>query len=101
MTARRLLQDVAAENRLAERLINYPAIAKYDQPGDKEGGNLAHAFSDLEEAFLTFLEDQLPKLTESDLDEAAIYDLLLDIGEELRQILYQIQHTRFYAYLNY
>jgi hypothetical protein len=55
---------------------------------------------DLEESFQAFLEDQLPKLTQGELKAPKVYDVLLDIGEEFRRILYHIKAPKFYAHLH-
>jgi hypothetical protein len=54
----------------------------------------------LEESFGKFLEEQLPKLTDDHGERPEIYDLLLEIGEEFRHILYHIRDPRFYRYLD-
>jgi hypothetical protein len=45
------------------------------------------------------LEEQLPRLTNSQLTAPEIHDLLLEIGEEFRHILYHIKGPKFYRYL--
>jgi len=100
MSNNRLLNDGTSINALAELLMKCPAVIKYDEGGYSEAGAIAHAFSDLEESFHTFLTDQLPKLTNGQLEPSAINDLLLDIGEEFRHVLYHINDPRFYEYLS-
>ncbi len=99
MSRERLLGTVAELKALAERLSKCPDVVKLDQGDHKEAWALAHAFHDLEESFRRILDDQLKKLTASDLDESETLDLLLEIGEELRHVLYHIHDPRFYRYL--
>ena len=99
MSKERILKNVAEWERLAERLAKCPEVTRFDTGQEKEAWTLAHAFADLEESFRAFLDDQLPKLAREDLEPEAMHDLLLDIGEEFRHILYHIQDPKFYRYL--
>jgi len=100
MSSRRLLSDAVALKALAECLSTSAAVTKFDEGEEREAWMLAHAFGDLEESFRKFLEDQLPRLTEGQLDSLQIRDLLLEIGEEFRHILYHIRDPKFYRYLS-
>jgi hypothetical protein len=93
----RVFESAKVETALADRLRHCPKVTRWDSPGHDEAGQLAHGFADLEgEAYR--LLDALPKLVASDSCDASV-DQLLDIGEALRQILYQIRASRFYDYL--
>jgi hypothetical protein len=85
---------------LAERLARCPEVTKLDEGEEKEAWTLAHAFGDLEESFRRFLEDQLPRLTQGQLEASEVHNLLLEIGEEFRHILYHIKDPIFYQYLH-
>lgn len=100
MRARRLLKDATDLKALAERLSKCPEVAKLDKGEEREAWTLAHTFGDLEESFRKFLEDQLPRLIQDQLEVSEIHDLLLEIGEELRHILYHIKDPKFYRYLH-
>jgi len=89
-----LLTDAETRARLARKLADVAAVSKH---GDEEAWTLAHAFGDLEESFLQFLDDLLPRLLEATAEE--IESLLLDVGEEFRHILYHLADPQFYAYL--
>lgn len=99
MSRERLLGTVAELKALAERLSKCRDVAKLDQGDHREAWALAHAFADLEESFGRILDDQLKKLTAGELGESETLDLLLEIGEELRHVLYHIHDPRFYRYL--
>jgi hypothetical protein len=101
MNTRRLLRDATDLKALAERLSRCPEVARLDEGKDREAWTLAHAFADLEESFRKFLEDQLPRLTQDQLEVSEVHDLLLEIGEELRHILYHIKDPKFYRYLHH
>ncbi len=101
MSSRRILKDPSDVKALAERLSICAQVTRYDSGDDREAWTLAHAFSDLEESFRTFLEDQLPRLTKRDLETSELYGLLHEIGEEWRHILYHIKDPKFYRYLHY
>ena len=100
MSEKNLLGDQANVKALAERLSQCPEVTKYDHAEEKEAGVLAHSFSDLEESFRTFLTKQLPQLMNHELSPSELFDVLIDIGEEFRHILYHIRDPKFYGYLN-
>jgi hypothetical protein len=99
MNERRLLGDAVVLKGLAERLSTCKAVTKFDVCEEREAWTLAHAFADLEESFRRFLEEQLPRLAQGQLKESEVHDLLLEIGEEFRHILYHIKDPKFYRYL--
>jgi hypothetical protein len=84
---------------LADRLSRIPSVSQFDLPGEPQGGTIAHALSDLEDSFSVVLNDLLPKLLDETKSPDQLDDVLLDIGEELRHILYHIQDTRYFRYL--
>jgi len=84
---------------LAATLAQSPEVTKYDTASEKQAWTMAHAFTDLEGSFRTFLNEQLPKLRDNHLTPQEIHDLLLDIGEEFRHILYHINDPEFYKRL--
>jgi hypothetical protein len=77
-----------------------PSVKRLDDADHSEAEALAHAFIDLESSFQKFVQEQLPKLVDADLTSEALHDLLLDIGEEFRHILYHLKDPRFYRYLD-
>lgn len=99
MSSTRMLQDIADISALAERLSRCESVRRLDENGEEEAWTLAHAFSDLEQSFQTVLQDHLPRLTQDSLEPEEASDLLLDIGEELRHILYHVHDPKFYRYL--
>lgn len=84
---------------LAERLNRCEQVTRYDTATEKQAWTLAHNFLDLAESFRAFLDEQLPKLRDESLGCAELDDVLTDIGEEFRHILWHIQNAEFYAYL--
>jgi hypothetical protein len=90
-------EDVA---HLAERLSRCSEVTRYDAGEHNEAWALASSFADLEGSFRALLDEQLPKLVQGNLPPAETYDLLLDIGEEFRHVLYHIfEQQEFYRYL--
>ena len=100
MASGRRLDSPTALQALAERLGACPEVTRFDRGADKEAWTLAHAFSDLEESFARFLGDLLPRLTGLDSSASETYETLMDVGEELRHVLYHIKDPRFYNYLH-
>ena len=99
MTYRRILSSPAEIGALAERLAQTPDVTRFDEGAHREAWTLAHAFADLEESFEKFLTDQLPRLVGDQSTTTEIPDILLEIGEEFRHILYHIRDPKFYGYL--
>ncbi len=61
---------------------------------------IAHALSDLEDSFCVVVKELLPKLLDETKSAEELDELLLDVGEELRHILYHIKDTRYFGYLS-
>ena len=95
----KIFKDSLEINKLAEKLQKYECVSKFDSENDPEAWRLAHSLSDLEESFREILDNSLPALREAN-NEEALNNALLDIGEELRHILYHIKDPRFFAYLS-
>jgi len=66
---------------------------------ENQAATLAHAFLDMEESFNVILNELLPKFKNADLDGKDVDDILLDIGEELRHILYHVHDPKYFDYL--
>jgi hypothetical protein len=94
------LGSVSQVKALAERLSACPQVTKFDRGEEREAWTLVHAFADLEQSCRTFTEVQLPRLASRRLDASELPDLLLEIGEELRHMLYHIRDPQFYRYLD-
>ena len=83
---------------LADRLAQCPQVARYDTADSPESSTLAHAFLDLADSFQQFLTVHLPKLEDASMTPDQRYDVLLDIGDEFRHIMYHLQQPRFYRH---
>ncbi len=90
------LQTSRAFNSLVDRLGTSSVITRY---GREEAETLAHAFSDLEQSLRKFLDEQLPKLADPSLQGQVLEDLLLDIREEFRHVLYHLHDPKFFRTL--
>jgi SUMO ligase MMS21 Smc5/6 complex component len=95
----RFLMTPEAALRLTERLARVKSVSQFDQPGEPQASTLAHSLTDLEKSFREILETQLPRLTDESLSPDQLNDVLLDIGEELRHVLYHIKDPKFFDYL--
>lgn len=85
--------------KLAERLSRLSIITENNNDKNKEEWTIAYSFADLEESFTKFLEDFLPKIQQAKLSDEELKNILLDIGEEFRHILYHINSMEYYNYL--
>jgi hypothetical protein len=99
MNKRKILADPAKIKALADKLSRCEQVTRHDSGKEPEAWTLAHSFADLEESFRKFLDEQLPTLAEGPLDSSSINELLLEIGEEFRHILYHIKDPKFFRYL--
>jgi len=99
MSSKKLLQDAKIVKELSVKLSKCKYIKKFDKKNEPEAWTLAVTFNDLEDSFRKILDDLLPKLIQKELNESEIKDLLLDIGEEFRHIIYHIKDSNFYGYL--
>jgi hypothetical protein len=88
-----LLQTKEALSELGDRLARCPMVAQY---GAEEVGALQLAFSDLESSMRVFLDEQVPKLADPTVQGEALEDVLMDIREEFRHILYHLHDPEFF-----
>lgn len=94
-----MLMTQEAARQLSERLARLKTVSQFDQPREPQAATLAHSLTDLEQSFREILETLLPKLLDPSLNSDQLNDVLLDIGEELRHILYHIKDPKFFQYL--
>lgn len=90
---RPLLQTRDACDNLRERLEECPAVRQY---GAEEAATLMHAFSDIESSARRFLCDQLPRLADPGTRRESLEDLLAEIQEDFRHILYHVHDPQFF-----
>lgn len=83
---------------MAENLRKSDKVNSFDNNNEREADRIANSIVDMEESFKT-INELTPKLLSEELSEEKINDILLDIGEELRHILYHIKDAKFYGYL--
>lgn len=88
-----------AARELADRLANIPSVSRFDVTEEPQGSTIAHALSGIADSSSVILNDLLPKLFDETKSTDELDDVLLDIGEELRHILYHIKDTKYYGYL--
>lgn len=94
-----MLEDPKRLSLLIDRLKNSADVTRFDEEGHDEAGALALALQDLEQSFREFLENQLPKLVDNRLGDGELTELLLDMGEEFRHILYHLHDPKYFRYL--
>ncbi len=91
-----ILQKKHEIEDLQQRLARCAIVARY---GQEEPGTLVYAFSDLEESFRKFLDEHLPRLADPLVQGEQLEDLLLDIQQEFRHILYHIHDPQIFRVL--
>jgi len=99
MTRQGLLSKINEVNRLADNLARSDKVNSFDDGDRIECGTLAHCFRDLENSFCEFLDVHLPKLMAEDLKPEEIENILFDIGEEFRHVLYHIKDPKYFRHV--
>jgi len=74
-------------------------VTNHNTEQENQADTLANAYIDIEESLNKIIKEQIPKLYLQDLTKEEVDDLILDIGEELRHLLYHINDTKVYEYL--
>jgi hypothetical protein len=85
-------------NLLTKNLNLSNNVVSYNN-NESEAERLSHGLLDIEESFNKIYNEIVPKLLSKNLKIDEIDDLLLDIGEEFRHILYHINDSRYFEYL--
>lgn len=96
--ARRLITPETA-SVLIERLSCIPSVRQFDRPEEPQASTIVHSLGDLEQSFRTTLDCLLPRLLDESLAPQQLNDVLLEIGEELRHVLYHVKDPKFFGYL--
>ena len=73
-------------------------VTKHSTKEENQAGTLAHALIDIEKS-IQEIKELIFKLYLTRLTKDEVDDLILDIGEELRHILYHINDTKVYDYV--
>ena len=75
-------------------------VNKHTTQEENQADTLANTYIDIEDGLKVIIEEQIPKLYLKDLTKEEVDELILDIGEELRHMLYHIKDTKVYSYLD-
>jgi hypothetical protein len=86
--------------RLVDILSRCPVVSRLDDTEHVEADTLAHALLDLEESFQKYVVHHLPLIESGQQSPEQVVALLLEIGEELRHVLYHIKDPRFFQYIS-
>jgi len=98
MKTKRVPERTDLEIELARRLSDVRSITEFDGGEHKEAWALAHALHEFESTSQA-MQELVAKLRSPGISDDEIKDILLDIGEELREILWHVNHLGFYDYL--
>jgi hypothetical protein len=88
-----LLKSVGTRKALAEKLERCSDVARH---GKEEAWSIAYSLGDIEQSMRTFLGEQLPALLDPGVEGEKLEDLLLEVREEFRHILYHIHDPEFF-----
>lgn len=94
--------DNSEETKLVQLLYKIlkdnKKVAQFDSKNEPGGWRLAYSLSEIEKSCSTFYNKLLPKLKATDKQED-IENILHEIGEEFRHLLYHIEDSKYYSYL--
>lgn len=99
MKVHRAATDAEYAEALRQRLSLCEFVSRLDEGEHNESAVLAHGLWDIEDSCRTLVDQILPALHAPSLTDDELRDLLVDIGEEFRHILYHLRESRFYEYL--
>jgi hypothetical protein len=83
---------------LAQKLQVVPQVHALDATDEPGGWGLAYSLMEIDESLSRFRE-LLARVKADNLDAGELHGLLIDIGEELRHVLYHVKDSQFYGYL--
>jgi K+/H+ antiporter YhaU regulatory subunit KhtT len=83
---------------ITQNLEKCERVTKHSNEKENQADTLANGLIDIEDSLIK-INQQIPKLYLNDLTNEEVDDLILELGEELRHILYHINDTRVYDYL--
>lgn len=92
------LADPETLARLAKVLELSPAVRGKNRHGENESETLAAALAGIEESSSRVLDDLVPRLIAAT-DGDVVTNLLHDIGEELRHVIYHSRDAERWRYL--
>jgi hypothetical protein len=92
----RILAEMETIKTLALVLSTCTEVNRYDQGSEREAWTLALGLSDIEESMAKVYNDLIPALLTGTHSSDEIYDILLNIREEMRHALYHIRDPQFF-----
>jgi hypothetical protein len=84
---------------LARRLGAIPNVTRLDVDDEPQAQTIAHAIGDMLDSMERVRNAIVPTLLDKSLSPDDLNNALLDLGEELRHILYHARDTKYFSYL--
>lgn len=94
-----ILKNILSKSRLAGRLSQVPQVTQYNTATDKEEWNITNCFAQIEESMADFNIHLGMLANQQDISKEQMAEILFETGEDLRNIVYQIQSMAYYDYL--
>jgi hypothetical protein len=82
---------------LRRRLAQSAFVSRLDGDEHEEAGAIAYGLGDIAESCQEILDQRLPALRRPGISDEEIEELLIEIREDLRHILYHLSESRFFA----
>jgi len=85
---------------IAQNLKKSEKVNRYDNGEELEAYTIAHALLDIEESATVLSKNFIPKLLSNDITENELNEILIDMGDVFRHIIYHIKDSKYYDYLD-
>ena len=95
-----IFSNLSDINKLEQMFQSMESITKFNTNAQNESNTLAYSFAEIEKTLHMLINNfnSLKKLSFEN-NEKEVEDILHDIGEDFRHILYHIHDSKYYGYL--
>jgi hypothetical protein len=85
---------------IAQNLRKSEKVNLNDNGEELEAYTIAHALLDIEKSANVLSNNFIPKLLDNEITENELNEILIDIGDVFRHIIYHIKDSKYYDYLD-
>ena len=92
------MENPKRQKLLIQTLMKSSNVNSLDGEIETEAGNIATSFIDIDESCMK-VSSLIDRLQQNEILKETIDEILIEIGEEFRHILYHLRDMKFYNYL--